>query len=467
MHQRIKTLLVLAMMGLPSWPLAASETSEPNDWGISIGYRNAEIPFPTAEDRVSDVIPLMYYEGERLFIRGLNAGVRLYKHGDWQFNLIGRYRYFDIPAEYQNLVRASGTDVGLQTSYAWNDQLESNIELMGDNKGRVYSAFNTRLEWKSGNWELIPYATLRWKSADFNDHYFGLDGFYDPNDLSNLIDNKIGGALDLVLGSELRYHVKSNLYLIGRAQITALDNKTADSPSIAKGSFAEYFLGFGFFRDDSKPARATLEARPYVRMAYGWASPSNLGEILRLDGVSDPQNNKMTSIFYGHPIADDLFGLQNLDLYITAGFVHHFRSDSYSQTLEPGEGINLGDEPLTLTYDIQPTQEYVLAIKGYYNMHWPMHWRAGLAEGMSYIRDVSNVEQREMDQKGYRASNLMNYLDFTLDADLGPWLFKDSSQELYLGIGIHHRSSMFESSSSFGRIKGGSNYPSVYLQYSW
>jgi len=38
-------------------------------------------------------------------------------------------------------------------------------------------------------------------------------------------------------------------------------------------------------------------------------------------------------------------------------------------------------------------------------------------------------------------------------------------KELYFGIGVHHRSSIFESNSQFGRIKGGSNYNSVYLQY--
>lgn len=465
-------MLIIAVMALPYWSMADSETidpdtSEPNNWGIAVGFRSAKIPYPTADDRVSDFIPLMFYEGERFFIRGLTGGVRLYEQGDWQFSLIGRYRYFDIPAEFQNVIRGSGTDAGLQARYAWNEKLESNFELLSDNDGRIYSAFNTRLDWESGNWELMPFATLRWKSANFNDHYFGLDGFINPNDLPNQFENKIGSGLDLVLGGELRYHVASNLYLIGRAQMSALDSKTADSPSIAQKRYGEIFLGFGFFRDDTKPARATLEAKPYVRAAFGWGTPSNIGDILALHTESDPQNNKLTSIFYGHPIADDLFGLQNLDLYITAGFVYHLAADPYSQTLRPGEGINISDEPLTLTYDSQPTQEYVLGIKAYYNIHWPMHWRVGFAEGISYIRDVSNLEQREMDKKGYRASNLMNYLDFTLDADLSPWLFKDSDRELYLGIGVHHRSSIFEQSSSFGRIKGGSNYPSVYLQYSW
>ena len=36
----------------------AEETREPNDWGIAVGFRNANIPFPSAEDKVSDFIPL-------------------------------------------------------------------------------------------------------------------------------------------------------------------------------------------------------------------------------------------------------------------------------------------------------------------------------------------------------------------------------------------------------------------------
>ncbi len=125
------------------------------------------------------------------------------------------------------------------------------------------------------------------------------------------------------------------------------------------------------------------------------------------------------------------------------------------------DGIN----PCTITYDLQPTNEYILGIKAYYNIKWPVHWRLGFAEGISYIETVSNLEQREMDRKGYRSSNLMNYLDFTADFNLGDTFNAQSINDLYFGIGVHHRSSIFETSSAFGRIKGGSNYPSLYLQY--
>ena len=94
----------------------------------------------------------------------------------------------------------------------------------------------------------------------------------------------------------------------------------------------------------------------------------------------------------------------------------------------------------------------------------PGHIPVGRPEGLSYIETVSNIEQREMDRKGYRSSELMNYLDLTADFSLGEAFGVKSMNDLFFGIGIHHRSSIFETSSAFGRIKGGSNYNSIYLQ---
>ena len=59
----------------------------------------------------------------------------------------------------------------------------------------------------------------------------------------------------------------------------------------------------------------------------------------------------------------------------------------------------------------------------------------------------------------------MNYIDITLDFNPGDSFAVTAMNDLYFGVGIHHRSSIFESSSAFGRIKGGGNYNSFYLQY--
>jgi MipA family protein len=473
-------LLSYSFSGIASSDHASSGSAyevPEKDWGLAAGFRIAKIPYPTKEQQVSDFIPLMFYDGDIFFIRGLTGGAKLYNKDQWQLSLIGRYRYFDIPAEFQNLARGNSLDVGGELKYRITDDFETSFEIMSDKDSRFYSSLNARYHWDSGSWDVTPYATLRYKTSDFNNYYYGLDGLTNPKDPTMSLDNKIGSGLDLTIGSEIRYHVISNFYLLGRAQLTTLDRNTRDSITIENGTHGEVYLGVAFFNDKTKKKTSSLKAKPYIRVAHGWATPSNIGDVIKFNAVDDPQNNQLTSIFYGHPIADSLFGVEAFDIYITTGFVYHYATDPIDQTIKPGTGINtaelagLGKNPCngvdkcTITYDLQPTREYVLGLKAYYTINWPVRWRIGAAEGLSYIETVSNIEQKEMDRKGYRSSNLMNYLDFTLDFNLGDTFGVKSIDGMYFGIGVHHRSSIFETASSFGRIKGGSNYQSLYLQY--
>jgi len=99
----------------------------------------------------------------------------------------------------------------------------------------------------------------------------------------------------------------------------------------------------------------------------------------------------------------------------------------------------------------------------------PLPWkiRFGVAEGLSYVSNVTYIERSEMERKGYRPSELMNYLDFSLDINLGDVFNSTKLQNTWLGYSIHHRSSIFESAQQFGRIKGGSNYNTFYLQFTF
>ncbi|MDF5089150.1 MipA/OmpV family protein, partial [Vibrio parahaemolyticus] len=40
-----------------------------------------------------------------------------------------------------------------------------------------------------------------------------------------------------------------------------------------------------------------------------------------------------------------------------------------------------------------------------------------------------------------------------------------SWNNMWVGYSLHHRSAIFESASQFGRIKGGSNYNTIYFQF--
>lgn len=413
-----------------------TQADEEQSWGIAVMYRTASIPFYTSnnDSTVSTLLPMMFFKNEHFYIDGTEGGVFLLNDSssDWQASAILRMRFVDIPKSAQNAFEGDRVDFGGQLRYHFDENWRAEMELMTDEKFQFHSNYRFSAHYDLGDWALSPSFTVRYKDADFNSEYYAFKA---------LTQERIGAGLDANLRLKARYHVTSNLYLLAETSITRLDNAAYNSQLVDDRYQGEVFVGFGFFNDKGKEYKQGLDNRPYLRVAHGWATPSNMGDIFRFDRVKDEYNNQLTSLFYGHPLTDDLFGLP-LDIYLTPGLVHHWSSEVQSSSTE-----------------------YVMAIKAYYTFNWPSKWRFGLAEGMSYIDNVTYIEDIEMEEKGYTPSNLLNYLDFSFDVNVGDLFNQKAWSNMWVGYSLHHRSAIFEKASQFGRIKGGSNYNTIYLQY--
>lgn len=431
-------LLPVCFLSFANCALSAEDKHQfsEQEWGLAAMYRVASIPFVSqdGDQSVSTFVPMMFLENEYVFVHGLEGGVHLY---DWQqeqfeLNLLTRMRFVDIPASVQNAEQGDTADYGFQLKYQFDDQWHVNTELMTDDELRFHTNLTVRGEFDKGDWLFKPFATLRYKDADFNSQYFAFN---------ESTGEKIGGGVDAKIGLDVRYHVASNLYLLGSTSVTRLDDNAYDSLAVEDRYQGEVYVGFGFFNDKSKEYKSELSNRPYLRVAHGWGTPSNIGDIFTLNIEKDPFNNQLSSVFYGHPLTDELFGYP-LDIYFTPGIVHHWSSEVQSSSTE-----------------------FVAAIKAYVTIEWPIDWRLGIAEGLSYVDNITYIEQSEMDRKGYNASNLLNYLDFSVDVNVGQLFNQPEWENMWFGYSLHHRSAIFEKASQFGRIKGGSNYNTIYLQY--
>ncbi|WP_299691874.1 MipA/OmpV family protein [uncultured Vibrio sp.] len=407
--------------------------AEEQDWGIAAMFRTASIPYDSSggDHSVSTFVPMLFFKNDYVFIDGTEMGAYLYQADDeqWSLNAIARMRFIDIPASAQNAIEGDTADFGVQFAYQLDPQWSVESEFMSDGEYNFHGNLRATAHYQSGDWEFSPSATLRYKSADFNSRYFSLS------------DETLGAGVDLNVGVEARYHVLSNLYLLGSTSITRLDDNAYQSSLVEDRYQGELYFGFGFFNNKEKAPKSKLSNAPYLRVAHGWATPSNIGEIFTFNKENDPYNNQLTSFFYGHPLTDELFGFP-LDIYLTPGIVHHWRSDVQSASTE-----------------------YIVAFKAYYTFNWPTQWRFGVAEGLSYIDSITYIEGSEMERKGYKASHLLNYLDFSFDVNVGDLIGKKDLNNLWFGYSLHHRSAIFEQASQFGRIKGGSNYNTVYFQY--
>ena len=407
-------------------------------WGLGIVARQVNTVFDAETEPDSSFVPLMFYQGDTFFMRGLEIGGHLYKEDKNQFNVISRMSFFDAPEEYQSEIQGYHIDLGVQwrTDLIPNTQLD--LEVLSDLDGRFYGNLTSRWNIQSGDWELMPSLSARYKSADYNSQYFSL---------AWATSERIGAGVEVNASVEANYHVNSNFYLIGSVGVTGIDKEAYESSAIAQRWNSEIYLGFAFLTDKTNTNKNKVPSKSYLRISQGWATPSDIGDILVGDidsdahGVKDEYNNQFSSLFYGQLLTDEFFGFP-VEIYLTPGFIWHW--DSEVQNTE---------------------QEYVIALKAYTTFDWPVKWRVGLAEGLSYITNITYIEAKEMEWKGFEGSNLLNYIDISIDINIGDLVNSRSLDHVWLGYGLHHRSAVFGSASQFGRVEGGSNYNTVYLQF--
>lgn len=400
-------------------------------WGMGFGFRFASVPFKGDDSTRYDLIPLLYYEDKYLYLDGLEGGIKLLTTDDWQLRLLARWRFFDVPDDiYDDLIDTDVLDWGLQLHYQPGEgPLYFNVDLMADDRQRLSSNWQTGMEMTIGPVAWNPYVKLRFKDSRFNDYYYGLS-----------LDD-VGSGMDVSVGLEARYHLFDDIFLLSSVEATWLDSAARGSFYVEDDFQENIFLGITYQNGTEPSRKSEIDAKPYFRMAHGWATASDLSDIIAFNRERDHENNQLTSIFYGHPLADEFLGIP-LESYLTPGFVWHWDS-----------GVQ------------ESGQEYVLAFKHYYTFRWPFTWRLGVGEGLSYVAKITYIEQEEMDRKGLEASKWLFFLDFSLDIELGKVFNSRTLDDIWLGYSIHHRSGVFGSSSMFGDIKGGSNYNTVYLQY--
>ncbi len=399
-------------------------------WAIGMAHRSAYIPFTTeGEKYVGTIVPLIFFQGERFYFRGIEGGYKFYENDTWRFSAIGRLRFFDFPEEYQNRIQGDELHGGLQARYKPIGLSFLDFELMSDWQLHYSTNIRLGLDQNFGNMRFTPHAEVKLKSKKFNSYYYGLTV------------QDINAGMELSAGIIANLRVWTNLYLYGSVKLTYLEKKVRDVEFVNNKFVPEFFIGAGFSNDHKKIRKDELSISPYIRVSHGWASVSSLNEILRFQNISDPYNNRLTSVFYGHPLTDNLFSLP-IDIYLTSGFVWHWKSS------------------------VQGTgQEVVLGIQFYFTIPWPVRWRIGFGEGWSYANQVPYVEKDELEGKDYRPSKLLNYLNPTIDINIGDIFGGEQLKHWWLGYSLHHRSGIFGTSQLFGRISGGGNYNTVYLLY--
>ena len=106
------------------------------------------------------VVPLFYYQGESIFMNGLELGVHLYKHNNNQVNIVSRMALFDGPEKYRATYKGYYLDSGFQWLHTVQDNWQLGFEILSDLNGRVHGNISSAWHVNSGDWQSL----LNWLS---------------------------------------------------------------------------------------------------------------------------------------------------------------------------------------------------------------------------------------------------------------------------------------------------------------
>lgn len=173
------------------------------------------------------------------------------------------------------------------------------------------------------------------------------------------------------------------------------------------------------------------------RIAYGKVNANDLGEILMGDWQTHSNDLRVLSLDGGYLLSKNYFDLP-IDIYAKIGAAYFDEDSVYN--------------------DIYEATFY---IKAYYKF-LDEKMRFGLAEGISYTSGTLLCESMEAELKEDNTSKFLNYLDISLDINLGRVFDSKSLKNTYLGYAIKHRSGVFTLYNNVSH--GGSNYNTLYIE---
>ena len=108
----------------------------------------------------------------------------------------------------------------------------------------------------------------------------------------------IDRGADYQAGAEVKYHLLDNLYLLGALSFRWLDNNVRQAEAVTSDWEAEAFAGVGFFNENREKRRSDIALKPYLRLSYGWATSSSLGDVLIGDIDSRDTHNQIAPILW-------------------------------------------------------------------------------------------------------------------------------------------------------------------------
>ena len=232
---------------------AFAQQADPPRWTIGALVIDRDAPYRQLDEDVL-LVPLVRFEGERAYLRGLRGGLRLVESPGFELAVFAQarldgYDSKDSPYLVGMEDRRASLDLGLASM--WTSPRLGALELSAaadalDRSGGFEVAAAWTGRFAAGGWTFLPSASLRWQDDRMLDYYYGVRS-------SEARAGRVAYSADAAVTPEVSLLATRPLglrwNLFARAGHAWLPSQVRDSPVVDTSSSTSLFLGLGYALD--------------------------------------------------------------------------------------------------------------------------------------------------------------------------------------------------------------------------
>jgi outer membrane protein len=247
---KVFACLCLVLLPVSAWaqstvpPQDPTDGSAPSRWRIGVGVVAADNAYVGRGSQITP-FPVVQYEGERFFFRGIMGGVHLLRSDDFTVDAIVTTGFNTIDARdfSASALARRGIDrddlqdrersihagfAGTWKGSAGQLQLQAKTDISGTNEGQEYS-LKYGYALRMSGFTITPTVGATFLSRNVADYYYGIH----PAEVARGVPNyQPGGALIPEFGVSLVRPIGASWALLVNAQYRALPDKISNSPLV-------------------------------------------------------------------------------------------------------------------------------------------------------------------------------------------------------------------------------------------
>lgn len=414
----------------------------PGSAGLGAIQRMDRPPYAGAQV-TQDLVPLYMYEGSDVYLHATRAGIKLNQRPDHRVELFLDYRYEGHPTDHAPAIlagmapRSSALQAG--AAYRARSQFGNvDLEVMHDANNTSHGTewrLGYNIDVHAGRLHLRPSWTVSRRNSTLNNYYYGVR----PQEATSWRPAyQPGAGTDWTFALYGYYEMTERWRLLGGLGVTYLDPAVRASPLVADQPQVGALVGVAYDFGSHQPYR-DAGAPVHLKLLGGRATECNFlpAVALRCGSTRTPGDTRIWGVELGRTLVERVNGWP-LDFAAYVGTLVHDE-----------RGLRANGAQLNAQ------------IKAYYyGLPWDRYVRTriGFGAGFSLAQRVPLTEVQDQARRGRATSRLLNYLDPSVDINLGDLLRSQRLKHTVIGVGISHRSGIFGTSELLGNINGGSNY---------